>query len=187
MGRTKKKTSKNTTTTTTPSTPTRRLLSENEYLSQGIDCTQVELNKLRSIMNESSQDGASPWRYIPKLQDPKRFAEFVTGSPHVSRVELSAYEEDLDSVISGGEWEEEEGVRSRNASGGKSGGEKSGKNENSESETSENETEEKGPNYEGSEKNDVNSENRKSNEKRKTPEDMTKETKKINSTTRKIK
>merc|ERR1719186_1541645 len=49
-------------------------------------------------MNESQDQ--SPWRYIPKLQDPKRFAEFVTGSPHVSQMDLSAYEEDLDSIIS---------------------------------------------------------------------------------------
>ena len=53
-------------------------------------------------MNES-QDGQSPWRYISKLQNPKRFAEFVTGSPHVSQIELSAYEEDLDSIISDAE------------------------------------------------------------------------------------
>ena len=91
-------------------------------------------------MNES-QDGQSPWRYIPKLQNPKRFAEFVTGSPHVSQIELSAYEEDLDSIISDAEmkskysFENDDEDEKQNDSSSDSDGEDNddvGKNENGE-------------------------------------------------------
>lgn len=78
--------------------PVRRLLSDDEYLQQGVSTTQLELEKLRQHLNES-KDG-SPWRYINKLNDPKRFADFAVGSPHVSQTELSAFEEELDSMIS---------------------------------------------------------------------------------------
>ena len=77
--------------------PFRRYMTEDEYLHQGYVTTEQELKKLR---NYCQSPLSSPWRTAEQLKDPKRFASFVNGSPHVSEIELSNFEHDLDSMSS---------------------------------------------------------------------------------------
>jgi len=80
--------------------PVRRLMTEDEYLVQGLNTTKIELDRLRRLCKESKD--TSPWQVLQSLEDPKRFASFVTGSPHVSQTELDNFETELDSILTGG-------------------------------------------------------------------------------------
>ncbi|XP_074856787.1 nuclear envelope integral membrane protein 2 isoform X2 [Carettochelys insculpta] len=67
-----------------------RFLTEEEYREQAETETVKALEELRSFCR--SPDFSS-WLAVSKLQSPKKFANFVLGSPHVSPAEASAYDE----------------------------------------------------------------------------------------------
>ncbi|XP_053900361.1 nuclear envelope integral membrane protein 2 isoform X1 [Malaclemys terrapin pileata] len=67
-----------------------RLLTEEEYREQGETETVKALDELRSFCR--SPDFSS-WLAVSKLQSPKKFANFILGSPHVSPAEVNAYDE----------------------------------------------------------------------------------------------
>ncbi|XP_034028948.1 nuclear envelope integral membrane protein 1 [Thalassophryne amazonica] len=64
----------------------RRLLTEEEYQIQGEVETQRALEELRKFCNSPE---FSPWKAVSRLQSPKRFADFVEGSPHLLPNEVS--------------------------------------------------------------------------------------------------
>ncbi|XP_043380719.1 nuclear envelope integral membrane protein 2 [Chelonia mydas] len=67
-----------------------RLLTEEEYREQQETETVKALEELRSFCR--SPDFSS-WLAVSKLQSPKKFANFILGSPHVSPAEVKAYDE----------------------------------------------------------------------------------------------
>nr|XP_042698373.1 nuclear envelope integral membrane protein 2 isoform X3 [Chrysemys picta bellii] len=67
-----------------------QLLTEEEYREQGETETVKALDELRSFC--LSPDFSS-WLAVSKLQSPKKFANFILGSPHVSPAEANAYDE----------------------------------------------------------------------------------------------
>ncbi|XP_077686201.1 nuclear envelope integral membrane protein 2 isoform X5 [Eretmochelys imbricata] len=67
-----------------------RLLTEEEYREQQETETVKALEELRSFCR--SPDFSS-WLAVSKLQSPKKFANFILGSPHVSPAEVNAYDE----------------------------------------------------------------------------------------------
>ncbi|XP_042698373.2 nuclear envelope integral membrane protein 2 isoform X3 [Chrysemys picta bellii] len=67
-----------------------QLLTEEEYREQGETETVKALDELRSFCR--SPDFSS-WLAVSKLQSPKKFANFILGSPHVSPAEANAYDE----------------------------------------------------------------------------------------------
>ncbi|XP_030435820.1 nuclear envelope integral membrane protein 2 isoform X2 [Gopherus evgoodei] len=67
-----------------------QLLTEEEYREQGETETVKALEELRSFCR--SPDFSS-WLAVSKLQSPKKFANFILGSPHVSPAEVNAYDE----------------------------------------------------------------------------------------------
>ncbi|OCT92844.1 hypothetical protein XELAEV_18015910mg [Xenopus laevis] len=70
-----------------PSPP--RLLTEEEYRKQGEIETRKALEELRGYC--SSPDFAT-WKMISRIQSPKRFADFVEGSSHLTPNEVSVHE-----------------------------------------------------------------------------------------------
>uniref|UniRef100_A0A8C4SN55 Nuclear envelope integral membrane protein 1 n=1 Tax=Erpetoichthys calabaricus TaxID=27687 RepID=A0A8C4SN55_ERPCA len=68
-----------------------RLLTEEEYQKQGEVETQHALEELRKYC--SSPD-FSAWKTVSRLQSPKRFADFVEGSSHLTPNEVSVHEQD---------------------------------------------------------------------------------------------
>ncbi|XP_077339689.1 nuclear envelope integral membrane protein 1 isoform X1 [Lithobates pipiens] len=70
-----------------PSPP--RFLTEEEYRKQGELETRKALEELRDYC--SSPDSQS-WRIVSRIQSPKRFADFVEGSSHLSPNEVSVHE-----------------------------------------------------------------------------------------------
>ncbi|KAG7472013.1 hypothetical protein MATL_G00104180 [Megalops atlanticus] len=66
----------------------RRLLTEEEYQRQGEVETQRALEELRAYC--SSPD-FSTWKTVSRLQSPKRFADFMEGSPHLMPNEVSIH------------------------------------------------------------------------------------------------
>jgi len=80
--------------------PFRRLMTEDEYLTQGYHSTKIELEKLRKYCRDKDD---SPWQTMQRVDDPKRLASFVTGSPHISQIELDNFESELDSLITQGD------------------------------------------------------------------------------------
>lgn len=68
--------------------PTRRLLSEDEYMEQ----SRVETEKALSNLREYCQSPkCSPWKLTASLESPTRFAEFVQGSFHINEKEVMEY------------------------------------------------------------------------------------------------
>ncbi|XP_066564320.1 nuclear envelope integral membrane protein 1 isoform X2 [Amia ocellicauda] len=65
-----------------------RLLTEEEYQKQAEVETQRALEELRSYC---SSPEFSAWRAVSRLQSPKRFADFVEGSPHLDPNEVSVH------------------------------------------------------------------------------------------------
>ncbi|XP_033646925.1 nuclear envelope integral membrane protein 1-like [Asterias rubens] len=70
-----------------------KLLTEDEYYEQG----RIETTKaLDSLKEYCRSPECNQWKMIANLESPKRFAQFVMGDEgHVTRGELSAYEDDL--------------------------------------------------------------------------------------------
>ncbi|KAM4702478.1 nuclear envelope integral membrane protein 1 [Discoglossus pictus] len=66
-----------------------RLLSEEEYRKQGEMETRKALEELREYC--SSPEFAA-WRAVSRIQSPKRFADFVEGSSHLTPNEVSVHE-----------------------------------------------------------------------------------------------
>ncbi|CAJ1084588.1 nuclear envelope integral membrane protein 1 [Xyrichtys novacula] len=66
----------------------RRLLTEEEYQKQGEEETRRALDELRKYCNSPE---CSPWKAVSRLQSPKRFADFVEGSPHLMSNEVSVH------------------------------------------------------------------------------------------------
>uniref|UniRef100_A0A4W4EEV3 Nuclear envelope integral membrane protein 1 n=1 Tax=Electrophorus electricus TaxID=8005 RepID=A0A4W4EEV3_ELEEL len=66
----------------------RQLLTEEEYQKQAEVETQKALDELRRLC--SSPD-FSTWKTVSRLQSPKRFADFVEGSPHLMSNEVSVH------------------------------------------------------------------------------------------------
>ncbi|KAL4623704.1 nuclear envelope integral membrane protein 1 [Arapaima gigas] len=66
----------------------RRLLTEEEYQKQGEVETQRALEELRQYC--SSPD-VNAWKMVSRLQSPKRFADFIEGSPHLMSNEVSIH------------------------------------------------------------------------------------------------
>ncbi|XP_070767004.1 nuclear envelope integral membrane protein 1 [Enoplosus armatus] len=66
----------------------RRLLTEEEYQKQGEEETRRALEELRKYCNSPE---FSPWKAVTRLQSPKRFADFVEGSPHLLSNEASVH------------------------------------------------------------------------------------------------
>ncbi|TKS76687.1 Nuclear envelope integral membrane protein 1 [Collichthys lucidus] len=66
----------------------RRLLTEEEYQKQGEEETRRALEELRKYCNSPE---CSPWKAVSRLQSPKRFADFIEGSPHLMPNEASVH------------------------------------------------------------------------------------------------
>ncbi|XP_030277702.1 nuclear envelope integral membrane protein 1 isoform X1 [Sparus aurata] len=66
----------------------RRLLTEEEYQKEGEEETRRALDELRKHCNSPE---FSPWRAVSRLQSPKRFADFIEGSPHLMPNEVSVH------------------------------------------------------------------------------------------------
>ncbi|XP_041860663.1 nuclear envelope integral membrane protein 1 [Melanotaenia boesemani] len=66
----------------------RRLLTEEEYQKQGEEETRHALEELRKYCNSPE---FSPWKAVSRLQSPKRFADFIEGSPHLMSNEVSVH------------------------------------------------------------------------------------------------
>ncbi|KAM6153228.1 nuclear envelope integral membrane protein 1 [Erethizon dorsatum] len=75
-----------------------RLLTEEEYRIQGEVETRKALEELRTFCNSPD---CSPWKTISRIQFPKRFADFVEGSFHLTPNEVSVHEQEygLGSII----------------------------------------------------------------------------------------
>ncbi|VTJ60544.1 Hypothetical predicted protein [Marmota monax] len=76
-----------------------RLLTEEEYRIQGEVETRRALEELREFCNSPD---CSAWKTISRIQSPKRFADFVEGSFHLTPNEVSVHEQEygLGSIIS---------------------------------------------------------------------------------------
>ncbi|XP_035513193.1 nuclear envelope integral membrane protein 1 [Morone saxatilis] len=66
----------------------RRLLTEEEYQKEGEEETRRALEDLRKYCNSPE---FSPWKAVSRLQSPKRFADFIEGSPHLMQNEVSVH------------------------------------------------------------------------------------------------
>ncbi|XP_070695938.1 nuclear envelope integral membrane protein 1 isoform X1 [Pempheris klunzingeri] len=66
----------------------RRLLTEEEYQKQGEEETRRALDELRKYCNSPE---FSPWKAVSRIQSPKRFADFIEGSPHLMPNEVSVH------------------------------------------------------------------------------------------------
>ncbi|XP_054552694.1 nuclear envelope integral membrane protein 1 isoform X2 [Talpa occidentalis] len=91
-----------------------RLLTEEEYRIQGERETHKALEELRKYCNSPD---CSPWRTISRIQSPKRFADFVEGSSHLTPKEVSIYEQEygLGSIIAQDEFYEETSSEEENS------------------------------------------------------------------------
>ncbi|KAF6120611.1 nuclear envelope integral membrane protein 1 [Phyllostomus discolor] len=83
-----------------------RLLTEEEYRIQGEVETRKALEELREYCNSPD---CSAWKTISRIQSPKRFADFVEGSFHLTPNEVSVHEQEygLGSIIAQDEIDEE--------------------------------------------------------------------------------
>ncbi|KAI3356941.1 hypothetical protein L3Q82_003582 [Scortum barcoo] len=66
----------------------RRLLTEEEYQKEGEEETLRALEELRKYCNSPE---FKPWKAVSRLQSPKRFADFIEGSPHLMSNEVSVH------------------------------------------------------------------------------------------------
>ncbi|XP_063735718.1 nuclear envelope integral membrane protein 1 isoform X2 [Eleginops maclovinus] len=66
----------------------RRLLTEEEYQREAEEETRRALEDLRK---RCSSPEFSPWKTVSRLQSPKRFADFIEGSPHLVSNEVSMH------------------------------------------------------------------------------------------------
>ncbi|XP_045645512.1 nuclear envelope integral membrane protein 1 [Ursus americanus] len=91
---------------TTEKTVPPRLLTEEEYRIQGEVETRKALEELREYCNSPD---CSAWKTVSRIQSPKRFADFVEGSSHLTPNEVSVHEQEygLGSIIAEDEVYEE--------------------------------------------------------------------------------
>lgn len=68
--------------------PEHKLLSEDEYHTQGVVETQRALEQLKDYCRSPE---SKPWSTVSRLQSPRRFAEFIEGSPHLTEAEVMEY------------------------------------------------------------------------------------------------
>ncbi|XP_072223814.1 nuclear envelope integral membrane protein 1 [Leuresthes tenuis] len=73
-----------------------RLLTEEEYQKQGEEETRRALDELRKYCNSPE---FSPWKAVSRLQSPKRFADFIEGSPHLMPNEVSVHVQEYGSFF----------------------------------------------------------------------------------------
>ncbi|KAM4563672.1 nuclear envelope integral membrane protein 1 [Odontesthes bonariensis] len=73
-----------------------RLLTEEEYQKQGEEETRRALEELRKCCNSPE---FSPWKAVSRLQSPKRFADFIEGSPHLMPNEVSVHVQEYGSFF----------------------------------------------------------------------------------------
>ncbi|XP_073326549.1 nuclear envelope integral membrane protein 1 [Pagrus major] len=66
----------------------RRLLTEEEFQKEGEEETRRALDELRKYCNSPE---CRPWKAVSRLQSPKRFADFIEGSPHLMPNEVSVH------------------------------------------------------------------------------------------------
>ncbi|XP_049318915.1 nuclear envelope integral membrane protein 1 isoform X1 [Astyanax mexicanus] len=66
----------------------RRLLTEEEYQKQAEEQTAKALEELRKYCGSPD---FNTWKTVSRLQSPKRFADFVEGSPHLMSNEMSVH------------------------------------------------------------------------------------------------
>ncbi|KPP75112.1 transmembrane protein 194A-like, partial [Scleropages formosus] len=66
----------------------RRLLTEEEYQKQGEVETQRALEELREYCGSPEFNA---WKIVSRIQSPKRFADFIEGSPHLMPNEVSSH------------------------------------------------------------------------------------------------
>jgi len=101
--------------------PKVKLLSEEEYISQGNEETRKALDQLRAFCKSPE---SKPWKTVTRLRTPCRFAEFIEGSPHITEEEIMNYshwdsigtdDEDSRSNLTDDEDESEPGNRSFDA------------------------------------------------------------------------
>jgi len=77
------------------SKPKLRLLSEDEYIQQALIETPKALEELRKFCQSPNCDS---WKVVNKLRDPKKFAEFMETSAHVSSDVVEEYEKEIEDV-----------------------------------------------------------------------------------------
>ncbi|CAI6347603.1 unnamed protein product [Macrosiphum euphorbiae] len=75
------------------SKPKPRLLSEDEYIQQSLIETPKALEELRKYCKSPNCD---TWKVVSRLHDPKRFAEFMETSAHVSTESVNEHEKELE-------------------------------------------------------------------------------------------
>jgi len=68
--------------------PKIKLLSEEDYNTQAHVETRRALEELKSFCRSPE---SKPWQTVSKLNDPRRFAEFIEGSPHLTEGEVMEY------------------------------------------------------------------------------------------------
>lgn len=68
--------------------PKQKLLSEEEYHTQGVLETKKALEELKNYCRSPE---SQPWKTVSRLQSPVRFAEFIEGSPHLTQDEVMEY------------------------------------------------------------------------------------------------
>ncbi|XP_049639617.1 nuclear envelope integral membrane protein 1 isoform X1 [Suncus etruscus] len=91
-----------------------RLLTEEEYRIQGEIETKKALEDLRVYCNSPD---CSAWKTISRIQSPKRFADFVEGSFHLTPNEVSVHEQEygLGSILSQVDFDEETSSEEENS------------------------------------------------------------------------
>jgi len=68
--------------------PKVKLLTEEEYIAQRNENTRKAMEELRLFCRSPE---SKPWQTVTKLTSPKRFAEFIEGSPHITETEIMEY------------------------------------------------------------------------------------------------
>ncbi|CAE1312431.1 Nuclear envelope integral membrane protein 1 [Acanthosepion pharaonis] len=71
--------------------PKRKLLTEEEYIAQGVIETKKALEELREFCRSPK---CAPWQVINTMQSPKRFTSFILGGSHITDDELLLYNTD---------------------------------------------------------------------------------------------
>ncbi|RWS09776.1 nuclear envelope integral membrane protein 1-like protein, partial [Dinothrombium tinctorium] len=66
----------------------RKFLTEEEYKEEGARETKLALDTLREYCKSPHCDA---WKVITVLRDPQKFADFMHGSPDISKEELGDY------------------------------------------------------------------------------------------------
>lgn len=68
--------------------PELKLLTEDEYHTQGVVETKKALEQLKDYCRSPE---CKPWQTVSRLKSPVRFAEFIEGSPHLAEEEVMEY------------------------------------------------------------------------------------------------